>query len=405
MLPVNSAIIGASVAFFLWSLDLVTHWFWKYPLLIWALPLLGWAMVTAYQRWGGDASLGTTAILQRMHKPGEPVPRRMAYFVLFSTLATHLGGGSAGREGTAVQMGGSLASIFVRLLKLKQAEARLLLICGVAAGFGAVFGTPLAGAIFAVEFMAVGRLEHASLPPALAAAYLADFVARSCGAVHMQFAVTSLPMHPALGFQMSLVIMALGAGIAFGWLARLFTGLLHRFAAFWQRWIKRPNLRPVAGGLLIIALTYLIGSRAFLGLGVSSPNRLDPSIEAFFWSAGAHPWAWLGKLIFTTITLSCGFRGGEVTPLFFIGAAAGHAMALATGLPADYLSALGFVAVFGAAAQTPLASCIMGIELFGSSLAPGFAVACFAAYWASGHIGIYRGQLREINKPFATSHL
>ncbi len=362
-------------------------------------------MVASYQRWGGDATLGTTAILKRMHKPGEPVPRRMAYFVLFSTLATHLGGGSAGREGTAVQMGGSLASIFVRLLKLKHAEARLLLICGVAAGFGAVFGTPLAGAIFAVEFMSVGRLEHSSLPPAIAAAYLADFVARSCGAVHLQFAVTSLPMHPSLGFQVSLVAMALVAGIVFGWLSRLFVGSLHRLTEFWKRTIKRPSFRPVVGGFLIIGLTYLVGTRAFLGLGVSSLNPADPSIESFFWSAGVHPWAWLGKLLFTVITLSCGFRGGEVTPLFFIGAASGHAMALLTGLPSDYLSALGFAAVFGAAAQTPLASCLMGIELFGSSMAPGLAVACFAAYWASGHIGIYGGQLREINKPFATSQL
>ena len=333
----------------------------------------------------------------------------MAPLVLIGTVVTHLFGGSAGREGTAIQMGGAIAGELCRRLRIKPADARLLLTAGMAAGFGAVFGTPLAGAVFAIEVLAIGRISYAALVPCLIASVVGDWTALawdvSVGGLHFRIAHTAYAVADfAGGEHLSLVLLgkvALAA-IAFGFAGLLFAELTHGVQSVFKKFIRRDILRPFVGGLVVIGLVYLIGTRDYLGLGVHAPPS-DPngvSIVSCFAPGGATPWSWWWKILFTAVTLASGFKGGEVTPLFFVGAALGNAMAVLLHAPVDLFAALGFVAVFAGATNTPLACTIMAIELFGGGHSQPFtsgfvvyaATACCLAYVFSGHSGIYLSQ-------------
>ncbi|KQZ91801.1 chloride channel protein [Rhizobium sp. Root564] len=388
-------IVGSLVAFFLWSLDRATELRFAYPWLIFLMPVAGFAMVWAYGRFGGTAEAGNNLIVDQIHEPGGGVPLRMAPFVLVSTVLTHLVGGSAGREGTAVQLGGSIASAFAKLFKLSNAEIRILLMAGIAAGFGAVFGTPIAGAIFALEVLTIGRMQYEALLPALMAAIVADWTCHAWGIGHIQYHIAYLSNSDTGGaFNLDgwLLAKVSLAGVIFGLAAHLFAEASHELSAFLKKLIKYAPLRPVFAGLVLIGLTYLLGTRAYLGLGVWSPNPSDPTILGFFRPDHADYWSWLWKALFTIITLSAGFKGGEVTPLFFIGAGLGSALGGLLGAPVDLMAGLGFVAVFAGATNTPLACMVMGIELFGATHGVYIATACFLAYLFSGHSSIYLSQ-------------
>ena len=389
IVPVAMA-VGSACALFLWSLDLATVSRFEHPWLLYGLPSAGLVMGLAYHYWGAGAESGNNLIFDQIHETDEGVPRRMAPMVLAATVLTHLCGGSAGREGTAVQMGGSLASGFGRLFRLDPDRTRLLLMAGVAAGFGAVFGTPFAGAVFAMEVLLIGRLRYEALIPCLFASLIADWTCHAWGARHTPYQV-ALPevgatFDPALLGKVALI------GIAAGLASALFAETIHFLQGWWKRWVPWAPMRPFLGGLLVIGLVAVLGTRDYLGLGVWSPNSADPTIPGFFSGPADERWAWAWKMLFTVVTLSAGFKGGEVTPLFFIGAALGNTLAIALGAPVDLFAALGFVAIFAGATHTPLASTIMGIELFGVDHAPFLAVACFLAYLCSGHSGIYLSQ-------------
>lgn len=314
----------------------------------------------------------------------------MAPMVLAATVLTHLCGGSAGREGTAVQMGGSLASAFGKCFRLDPERTRLLLMAGVAAGFGAVFGTPFAGAVFAMEVLLIGRLRYPALIPCLFASLVADWTCQAWGVHHTPYLVASpqggRTFDPTLLGKVALI------GIAAGFASALFSETIHFLQGCWKRWVPWAPMRPFLSGLLVIGLVAMMGTREYLGLGVWSPISADLTIPGFFSGPADERWAWAWKMLFTVVTLSAGFKGGEVTPLFFIGAALGNTLAIALGAPIDLFAALGFVAIFAGATHTPLASTIMGIELFGADHAPYLAVACFLAYLCSGHSGIYLSQ-------------
>ena len=381
--------VGSAAAFFLWSLEAVTRIRFGAPWLLWLLPLAGMAVAWLYQRYGGESEGGSQLIIERIHEPGGGVPRRMAPLVLLGTLATHLCGGSAGREGTAVQIGGSIASGVARRFKVEGEGLRRLLMAGVAAGFGAVFGTPLAGAVFAVEVAVVGRPKWRALPACLLAAFLADQVCRSWGAGHAHYAVDGVT---AGGLDLLLLGKVLLAAVAFGLVARLFAESCHWLASGLKRRVERPLWRPALGGLGVIGLFLLCGRADYLGLGAWSPDPAAVSLESLFASERIHPWSWAWKFVFTVVTLGAGFKGGEVTPLFFIGAALGNALAGLMGAPPELFAALGFVAVFAGAGKTPLACFLMGLELFGVVHALPLALACGVAFLCSGRAGIYRSQ-------------
>lgn len=404
VVPVG-VLAGSASALFLWSLDQVTELRWEQGWLLWCLPLGGVAMGWFYQRYGGDAGKGNNLIIEQIHTPGGGVPRRMAPLVLVFTLLTHLFGGSAGREGTAIQMGGSLASWVAKMFKLEGDTLRLLLMAGVAGGFGSVFGTPVAGAVFSMEVLVVGRLRYDYVLPVLLASVVGDQSCRLWGVGHAQYHISFEPALAAALFPGWVLLgKVLLAGILFGLAGRLFAGAVHGCQRLFTNWVPSPVWRPALGGLLVIALCLLLGTRDYLGIGVQTPDGHGVSLLNAFHEGGATPLSWFWKIVFTAVTLGAGFKGGEVTPLFFVGATLGNVLGLLLGAPVDLFAALGFVAVFAAASNTPLACTIMAVELFGGGPVMLYAAACFVAYVFSGHSGIYGSQRLGVPKHGGLGH-
>jgi H+/Cl- antiporter ClcA len=382
---------GSACALFLRCLDAVTALRWGHPWLLYLLPAGGVLISLMYGLAGRGAEGGNDLIIDRIHEPGGGVPSRMAPLILVGTVATHLFGGSAGREGTAVQMGGSIAGSFNKLFRLRPEDLRTLLMAGVAAGFGGVFGTPIAAAVFAMEVLSVGKMSYESLLPCIISAVAASWTCSAWGVHHTDYhrAILFVP-----GLDWLLVGKVVLASAAFGLASAAFAAISHGLGRLSKRTVPASWLRPALGGAVVIGLTFLTGTRDYLGLGVQAPPS-DPgavTVLSSFLPGGAHPFSWLWKTLFTAVTLGSGFKGGEVTPLFFIGASLGNALAGLLNAPADLLAGLGFVAVFSGATNTPLACTLMGIELFGAEHAVYFAVACFFSYLFSGSSGIYASQ-------------
>ena len=402
----SGVVVGSAVALFLWLLDRVTELHWHNPWLLYLLPLAGLTSGYLYHRFGQSTEAGNNLIMDQIHEPGGGVPTRMAPLVLIGTLITHLFGGSAGREGTAVQMGGSLAATFGRWLKLNESDTRILLTSGIAAGFGAVFGTPLTGAIFAIEVLTIGRMSYTALIPCLIASIVGDQVTTAWGVGHTPYQVAwaASVSETASGMRLDwkLTSKVAIAAVCFGLTSVLFAQLTHGIVRVFKRSIAIPWLRPAVGGILVILLTIALRDRDYLGLGVNAnPNTPDAvTIQSCFLVGGAAMFSWWWKLLFTAVTVGSGFKGGEVTPLFFVGAAMGNVLGQLLDAPVDLMAALGFVAVFAGATNTPLACTIMAIELFahgnGSLLGSGFvvyaAIACFLSWFLSGNSSIYRAQ-------------
>lgn len=389
--------VGSACALFLWFLDAATATRLNHPAILFALPLAGITIGAMYLAYGKTVEAGNNLIIDEIHEPGGGVPLRMAPLILISTVVTHLFGGSAGREGTAVQMGGSLASGFVRLFPgMNRADIRIFLMAGVSAGFGGVFGTPVAGTIFAMEVLSIGRMNYAAIIPCLIAAIAADQTCTAFGIHHTSYHLTSHLLAESTShlapISLVLLIKVVIASALFGLTSVLFAECVHGLQQILKAAIPSSLLRPAVGGIIILAFVYLLGTRDYLGLGVSQPGTDHVTIVSSFRPGGVHPWSWLWKLLFTAITLSSGFKGGEVTPLFFIGAALGNTLAVMFNAPVDLFAALGFIAVFAGATNTPLACTMMGIELFGAEYTAYFAVATFTAYLFSGHSGIYLSQ-------------
>lgn len=274
--------------------------------------------------------------------------------------------------------------------------------CGMAAGFGAVFGTPVTGAVFALEVLAIGRIKYDALIPCLIASVMADITCSSCGIhhtlYHISFIDNGTRFFPHIAFDLVLLTKVILAGLLFGLAGFVFAETSHLIKIKSHEYIPQKWLVPVAGAVLIIGISYLIGSFDYLGLGVTNPSPNGVSIVSAFHAGGAGNFSWFWKLLLTAITLGMGFKGGEVTPLFFIGATLGNTLAVISGSPVDLFAGLGFIAVFAGATNTPLACTLMGVELFGSENVMYYAVACFTAYYFSGHSGIYRSQRLAVSK-------
>ncbi len=374
---------GLSSGLFLWALEWTTFAHTSHPWLLWLLPIAGLVSGLVYHTFGGTSDAGNNLILTQVREANAPVPLRMAPLVLGGTLLTHLFGGSAGREGTAVQMAGSLADQFSRPLRLTPHERRVLLRSAIAGGFAAVFGTPLAGTLFALEVVVAGSFSLSTLLPCLTTALMAHQVVEFLPIHHSQYAAGVAPS--------GLWPLAASAllGVAAGLLARLFAGSARTIAHTLRQHVSWPPLRPFLGGVVVAVLGSLFGSR-FLGLGL-------PEIASSF-TAAAGPLEAIAKLLLTVLTVGSGFKGGEVTPLFYIGSHLGSSLAPLLHLPIASLAAVGFVAVFAGATNTPLACTVMAMELFGSSFGPMAAVACLASWLASGPVGIYSAQTHAFRK-------
>ncbi len=381
-------LVGITVAWFLLALAGAGHWRDDNLWILWFLPLGGFAIGWTYYKYGQSVEQGNNQLLEEITRPKETIPLRMAPLVALTTIATHLFGGSAGREGTGVQMGGAIADQFSKHLQLSDEDRRMLIITGISAGFSAVFGTPLAGAVFALEVYIIGRLKYEAIIPSFIAAIIAN---EACSAWSFPHPVHHTHyLHPTtIDHGLSPILYTIFAGIIFGWVAIGFAKLNHYFNKIFKEKISYPPLRPFIGGAILaltfFALSQTIGHQKFIGLGV------PVIVQSFTEQMPTYDFAI--KLVLTAFTLGCGFKGGEVTPLFFIGATCGSAMAGFIPLPLAMLAAIGFVGVFAGATNTPIACTLMGIELFGADIGIYMALACVFAYISSGHSSIYSSQV------------
>jgi H+/Cl- antiporter ClcA len=370
---------GSASAFLLVALEWAANYRSQNNWIIWLLPIGGLLIGLGYQYYGSSVVKGNNLLLEEYETPKKTIPLKMAPLVLFGTIITHLFGGSAGREGTAVQMGGALADQFTTIFKLDNSDRRTLIILGISAGFASVFGTPLAGALFALEVLYFSKVSFKSITLSFLAAYIAYFTVEIWEVKHTYY---SIPIVPDLN--LNLLLWVIPISVLFGLSAMLFSRSTHYWGTLFSK-IKYPPLRPFLGGILFAVAIYFIGSTKYLGLGV-------PIIVESF-SKPSEYYDFLAKIIFTGFILGAGFKGGEVTPLFFIGATLGSALSLVVPLPIALLAGMGFVAVFSGATHTPIACTVMGIELFGMQSGAYIGIACFIAYLASGPIGIYHSQI------------
>ena len=353
----------------------VTAFRGTHPWVLYLLPLAGFVIVSFYKLTETDG-LGTDDIIDAVHE-GKRLPIVLLPAIFFGTVLTHLCGGSAGREGAALQIGGGLGYEAGKLLHLGEKDLPLATLCGMSGVFSALFGTPLTATVFALEVISVGVLYYAGLVPCITAAMAAFGVSTLMGVEPTRFAVAMPPV--TLETMVPVVALAILCAVV----SILFCKGLHWTERLLDRGFRSPWVRVLAGSVLLIGMS-LLTNGDYNGAGMDVITRAL--------AGEADGWAWLLKILFTAVTIGCGFKGGEVVPSFFVGAAFGCFMGGLLGLPAGFGGAIGLVAVFCGAVNCPVASVLLSVELFGSAGAPYFAVACALSYLLSGYCGLYSSQ-------------
>ena len=348
-----------------------------HPWLHYLLPLLGIPVVWSYKLCRVEG-IGTDSILEEVHS-GRGVSLALLPAIFVSTILTHLGGGSVGREGAALQMGGAIGYQSARLFRMDESDMRTTTTIGMAAFFSALFGTPMAATVFAMEITNVGRVYYAQMFPCLAASLTAYGVSLLMEVPPTRFSVAVPGLEP-----LTLLRVAVLAVLC-AYLSVLFCETIHAAGKQAAKRLPNPWLRAVLGGACIVILTLLLGTTDYNGAGMGVIARAIEQGEA-------HPEAFACKLIFTAITLAAGYKGGEVVPSFFVGATFGCVVGPLLGIPAGFAAAIGLVAVFCGAVNCPLASTFLALELFGSQGLIYFAMTCTLSFVFSGYSGIYSSQ-------------
>lgn len=377
-------IVGSVVAFFLYSLEKVTAFREHQPIVILFLPVVGVIFSYLYTHFGKNAGGGNNLVIRVAQGSEEEIPLRLVPLTIFGTIFTHLTGGSVGREGTATQSGGAIAYHVGRLFNLTDIEKQWVVMCGISAGFSAVFGTPLAGTLFAMEVLIIGEIQVGALAPVFFSAFLADIIAEQFPIHHAHYVMGKVPE-----LSIKVVIALFICSICFGLVGFLFERSIQWVKSFYLHFTKNPVLINGIGGAVIVIFAMIFHTNRYLGLSL-------PMLSEQFTGDG-HIFDFIGKLFFTALSLGSGFQGGEVTPLFGIGASLGSFLHQWIALPIGFMAAIGFVGVFAAATNTPITCFIMGIELFGSEAAPYLLFVTVFSYLFSGHNGIYASQ--RLNRP------
>lgn len=380
------AVGGMTGSIFHHCIDAVTALRGSCAWLLYLMPIAGLFIVFLYQKAGFPKDPGTNYIFDSTQTDKE-VPFRLLPLIFVSTVMTHLTGGSAGREGAALQVGGSLGSLLGKLMKLNAEDKHITVLCGMSAVFSAMFGTPVAAAIFSLEVVMVGAIQYAALVPCIVAAVTAKYVAGLFGSVDSVYAVTlSYELEPEM---LTHVIVL---GVLCGLVSMLFCEAMHRTAHFFSDRIPNPYLRAVLGGCLIIGLTLLSGSGDYNGSGTVLITRAFEEPVAWY--------AFLLKILFTAITIGTGYKGGEIVPALCVGAAFGCAVGPLLGIGSGLAAAISMIAVFCGVVNAPIASIFLGIEMFGTGEVMYLAVACAISYVCSGYYSLYSSQTIVQDKLF-----
>lgn len=359
-----------------------------FPYCIWFLPLSGMLTAFVYKRYGGESSKGNNLIIQSANE-GVKVPKRLAFLTFIFTLLTHFSGGSAGREGTAVQIGGTLTSNVADKLGFKSEDRKIIILSGLSAAFGSVFGTPLAGAFFGMEVCCIGQLSVSAVIPCFLSSYLANAVTLLLGATHEVHKISAIPSS-----DIKSVLVFISASILFGLIGKLFALGVKYLKLLYAKIFKNTVLSAFIGSVIVVLLIVLLNLNEYEGLSTWQQTT------AF--EGNANWYDMPVKFILTTLTLGAGFQGGEVTPLFDIGASFGGWYANMFGIEPGFLAAIGLICVFGSAANTPITTIMLGIELFGAEAVPYFVFASLISFIASGKSGIYSAQERKLSKNIFT---
>lgn len=384
-------VVGLLVApicvFFLNILESAAYLRETNPLIVVFLPVGGAFVSLLYKKYGKGASTGTNLVVEDITRDTENLPLRMGLFAFIGTVITHLFGGSSGRGGAAVQIGASIAATIGRHLKMDAKFHRLLLMAGISAGFGSIFGTPLAGSIFAIEVISSGKMEYDGLIPSVISGVIAQTIALKLNVSHPVYELQRIAVER---FTFIMIIKVTLASLIFALGSIFFSQALNLSKKYFTKFFPDIIKRSFAGGVIVAGLSFLVGTHNYIGIGTDFIKSSFFEIKTL-----GDP---IMKIIFTALTLGAGFQGGEITPLFFTGAALGSSLSPYFGLPISFLASLGLVAVFAGATNTPIAGFIMGIELFGGENMTYFFIACMVSYLFSGRKGIYTSQRVEVEK-------
>lgn len=375
----TGVVCGLVGAAFYYVISFVTAARQAHGWFLFLMPLAGLLIVWSYRTLGLENDSGTNQIIASV-RSGEKPPLRLMLLIFVSTALTHLTGGSAGREGAALQIGGSLAASLGRLLRLSERNMNLIVMCGMSAVFTALFGTPLSATVFSLEVVSVGIVHYSALFPCLLSSLTATGITRLLG-IHPEG--YTLMGGPVMDWASLLRTGILAAACAL--LSMAFCVLMHKSAHLYKKHIPNQYLRVLVGAAAVILLTLLEGSGDYNGAG-------GHIIESALVGNVNVPWAFLLKMLFTALTLGAGFRGGEIVPTFFVGATFGCAAAPLLGLDPAFGAAISMIALFCGVTNCPLASIFLSIELFGSSHLLFFALACALSYLLSGKFSLYSAQ-------------
>ena len=378
---VTGGVVGTIASIFSYAVSWATAFRMAHFWVIFGLPLGGLLIVWLYKKAGEEKNTGTNLVLSVIRSQDEDVPIRVAPLILISTVITHFFGGSSGREGAALQFGASVGGWIGRRLHLNESDEKIIILSGMSAAFAALFGTPMAAAIFPMEVVSVGIMYYSALVPCMFASFTAQYVA-------LLFKVRTLahpyPVEDVPGFYSFQTLKFLILAIAFALAGVLFCVMLHTCEHKFKEWFANPYLRIVAGAAAVIALRFLLGTEDYLGLG-------GGVIQASFKGA-VSPEKFLLKMVFTCLTLCVGFKGGEIVPSLFIGATLGSAMSALLALPPDICAACGMVGVFCAVTNSPISSMLIAFEMFGFTGMPFYCSVVAVSYLVSGYYSLYKEQ-------------
>ena len=374
--------VGLVLTAFAYSLGSAVSYRESHPAMFYGLPFGGMVIVALYKIIGSDP--GTNIIISAVRSEKE-VPALLVPLIFVSTIVTHLFGGSAGREGAALQLGGGVSEILGKFMKISEKDRQIVIMCGMAAGFSAIFGTPLASAIFAMEVIAVGVMPYSALVPCVFSAFVANLLATHLGVAAESFAVQIVPELSPKHFIIIILLSTL-----FGLLSTLFCTMLHSVQKLLQKFFRNSYVRICVSAGAIILVTKLIGTTDYMGAGM-------PLVERAF-AIPAGPEVFFLKMVLTALTLGAGFKGGEIVPSFCIGATFGSMLAGLLGLPVNLTAACGMLGVFCGVTNCPLTSLFIGFELFGFAGMPYYAISVAVSNMMSGYNGLYHEQKMRCSK-------